>query len=223
MSAWSITSATSSSVSDCSRSSRLRESSGRDDREERVLRGGGDEGDPAVLHAGQQRVLLGLGEAVHLVDEEHRLLAAADELGARPVDGGADLLDARRDRRHLDEAAAGLLADDRGDRRLAGARAAPRAAATSTGRPRSAAAAASPAARSCCWPTSSSIVRGRIRTASGAEACVLAPSDPPRDAPGMAPGAGCPAPGISNKPSTSVSIPRRVATAEVRPPWSAWS
>ena len=67
-----------------------------------------------------------------------------------------------------------------------------------------------PAARSCCWPTSSSIVRGRMRTASGAEAWVLAPSDP---APGMAvlvtgEGAGCPAPGISNKLSTSVSIPR---------------
>ena len=36
-----------------------------------------------------------------------------------------------------------------------------------------------PAARSCCCPTSSSSVRGRIRTASGAEACVLAPSEPP--------------------------------------------
>ena len=36
-----------------------------------------------------------------------------------------------------------------------------------------------PAARSCSCPTSSSRVRGRIRTASGAEACVLPCSAPP--------------------------------------------
>ena len=35
-----------------------------------------------------------------------------------------------------------------------------------------------PSARSCSWPTSSSSVRGRIRTASGAEEWVLAVSEP---------------------------------------------
>ena len=53
---------------------------------------------------GQQRVLLGLAEAVHLVDEEHRLLAAAGQLGAGGVDRRAHLLDAGGDRRDLDEA-----------------------------------------------------------------------------------------------------------------------
>src|SRR5690606_2623557 len=38
----------------------------RDDGEGRVLGGGADEGDPAVLDGGQQRVLLSLVEAVHL-------------------------------------------------------------------------------------------------------------------------------------------------------------
>ncbi len=44
----------------------------RDHRERRVLRRRGDEDDPAVLDARQQRILLGLREAVDLVEEEHR-------------------------------------------------------------------------------------------------------------------------------------------------------
>ena len=46
---------------------------------------------------------------MHLVDEEHRLLAAGRELAAGHVDRGADLLDAGGDRRDLDEPAIGLL------------------------------------------------------------------------------------------------------------------
>jgi hypothetical protein len=44
----------------------------RDHRERRVLGGRGDEDHPAVLDSGQQRVLLGLREAVDLVEEEDR-------------------------------------------------------------------------------------------------------------------------------------------------------
>ena len=42
----------------------------RDDLERRVLRGGPDEGDRALLDVGQNRVLLRLVEAMDLVDEE---------------------------------------------------------------------------------------------------------------------------------------------------------
>src|SRR4051794_33911029 len=42
----------------------------RDDGERRVLGGGRNEDHPAVLHTGQQRILLGLREAVDLVEEE---------------------------------------------------------------------------------------------------------------------------------------------------------
>ena len=43
---------------------------GADDFERGVLRCGADEGDHALLHGTQQGVLLGLAEAVYLVDEE---------------------------------------------------------------------------------------------------------------------------------------------------------
>src|SRR6202012_4126449 len=53
--------------------------------EERVLGGGPDERHPAVLHRGQQRVLLGLAEPVHLVDEQHRLRTGHAQV---PAGGG---------------------------------------------------------------------------------------------------------------------------------------
>ena len=93
----------------------------RDHREEGVLGGRGHERDPPVLHAGQQRVLLRLGEAVDLVDEEHRLLPRARQPLARTLDRGAHLLHARRHRRDLDELPVGLAAQHRGDGRLASA------------------------------------------------------------------------------------------------------
>ena len=81
----------------------------RDHREERVLGGGGDQRHPAVLDAGQQRVLLGLGEPVHLVDEQHRLAARRGPARLRArVDRGPHLLDPGGDRRDLDEAPVGL-------------------------------------------------------------------------------------------------------------------
>ena len=96
-----------------------------DHREVRVLRGGGDQGDPAVLHRGQQRVLLRLAEAVDLVEEEHGLAAVAAGLALGALDDRADLLDAGGDRRQLDEALVGRLAHHVREGGLAGAGRAP--------------------------------------------------------------------------------------------------
>ena len=71
--------------------------------------------------AGQQRVLLGLGEPVHLVDEQHRLAAGHPALAARLLDDRADVLDAGVDRRELGERPAGRRGHQVGQRRLAGA------------------------------------------------------------------------------------------------------
>ena len=54
----------------------------RDDGERRVLGGGRDQQHDPVLDGGQQRVLLGLGEPVHLVDEQHGLLTVRGGAGA---------------------------------------------------------------------------------------------------------------------------------------------
>lgn len=83
-----------------------------DDREVGVLGGGGDERHPAVLHGGQQRVLLGLGEAVDLVEEEDGLLAVAADGAPGSVDDRPDLLDARGDRRQFHEPLVRRLGDD---------------------------------------------------------------------------------------------------------------
>ena len=90
--------------------------------EERVLGGRADERHPAVLHRGQQRVLLGLGEPVHLVDEQHGLRAVHAQRAAGGVDRGAHVLDPGADRGKLHEATLGHLADHVGQRGLAGAR-----------------------------------------------------------------------------------------------------
>ena len=59
------------------------------DFERRILRGGADQADVALLHVGQERILLGLVEAVDFIDEDDR--ARAVLLGALGV--GHDLLD----------------------------------------------------------------------------------------------------------------------------------
>ena len=79
----------------------------RDHREERVLGGGRDQGDPAVLDGRQQRVLLGLGEPVHLVDEQHRLPGRRQRSSTRVVDHRAHVLDPGGHRRQLGERAPG--------------------------------------------------------------------------------------------------------------------
>ena len=78
-----------------------------------------------VLDRAEQRVLLGLGEAVHLVDEQHGLPAGHAEVALGLLDDRADLLDAGVERGQRDEAALGGAGDDVRDRGLAGAGRAP--------------------------------------------------------------------------------------------------
>ena len=78
----------------------------RDDRERGVLGGRRDEDDPAVLDAGQQRVLLGLREAVDLVEEQHRRDAVEVAAGPRLLHDLAHVAHAGGDGRELDELAA---------------------------------------------------------------------------------------------------------------------
>ncbi len=93
----------------------------RDHRERRVLRCRGDQGDQAVLDGRQQHVLLGLGEAVHLVDEQDGA-GAAGELALGLRERSPHLLDAGRHRRQLDEPSLPGGGDDRCDGGLADAR-----------------------------------------------------------------------------------------------------
>ena len=84
-----------------------------------ILRRRPDQGHRAVLDKGQQIVLLGLVEAMDLVDEKDGLLP----VHAQAVFGGPDglfhILFAGRGRVELDELGAGRVGDDPGQRRLA--------------------------------------------------------------------------------------------------------
>lgn len=141
-----------------------------DDREVRILRGGGDQGHPAVLHGGEQGVLLGLGEAVDLVQEEDGLLAVPTGGAARALDDGPDLLDPGGDRGGstkrllvalLTTYARVVFPVPGGPHRITDdAPAGPPLPSTSR---RS----GEPGFSRCCWPTTSSRMRGRIRTARG--------------------------------------------------------
>ena len=113
-----------------------------------------------VLDAGQQRVLLRLVEAVHLVEEQDRALAVLAQPPPGPLDHLAHVLHARR-------SPPTAARRPRRWRRRSGGRAsscpcpaAPRGSPTTAGRPRSAPAAACPAPSRCSWPTTSSRVRG---------------------------------------------------------------
>ena len=85
--------------------------------EGRVLGGGADERHPAVLHGGQQRVLLGAREAVDLVDEQHGLALPHRDATLGVVDDRAHVLDACGDRAELHEAA--ITSDEVRERGLA--------------------------------------------------------------------------------------------------------
>ena len=93
-----------------------------DDRERRVLGRGRDEHDLAVLDPGQQGVLLGLGEPVDLVEEEHGLAAVHVAGPVGVLHHRAHVLDPGGDRRQLDELAVGRGRDEVGQGGLAGAR-----------------------------------------------------------------------------------------------------
>ena len=90
----------------------------RNDLKGRVLGGGSDEADGAVLDVGEEGVLLGLVEAVDLVDEEDG--AGAEFGGFFGVNHDLlDLLYAGEDGGELDEAGAGDVGDDAGEGGLA--------------------------------------------------------------------------------------------------------
>ncbi len=164
--ARSRTAATSSSVSDSRVSSSERDSSGEMTEKNGFSRGRADEGDPAVLHGREQRVLLGLVEAVDLVDEQDGLPPGHAQLAAGALDGRTDVLDPGRDGRDLDEPALGHVGDDVGQRGLAGARRPPqeqRHGGLALDQPPQGV--PEPSRWRC--PITSSRVRGRIRTASG--------------------------------------------------------
>ena len=90
--------------------------------ERRVLGRRGHQHDPAVLDARQQRVLLGLGEPVDLVQEQHGLAVVAGRGAAGLLHDRADVLDPGGDRGQLDEATLERPRDQVGERRLAGPR-----------------------------------------------------------------------------------------------------
>ena len=92
------------------------------DGEEGVFRGGADEDHHALLHVGQQHVLLGLVEAVDFVDEQERPLAGGREAIVGRRENLAQLLDAARDCADLLEMAAGGAGQQPGKRGLARAR-----------------------------------------------------------------------------------------------------
>ena len=89
-----------------------------------VLGGGADEADGAAFDVGQEGVLLGLVEAMDLVDEEDGARAEAGGLFGLDHDL-LDLLDAGEDGGELDEAGLGALGDDLGEGGLADAGRAP--------------------------------------------------------------------------------------------------
>ena len=141
----------------------------RHDRERRVLGRRGDQGHPAVLDRRQQGVLLGLGEAVHLVDEQDRAAPGGAELAARVVDDRADVLDPCRHGGQLRRTAAPPRSRPGARASSCRCRAAPTGSATSAARrPRPAGAAATRAGspRPARPPRRATL--GRIRTASGA-------------------------------------------------------
>src|SRR5699024_8184075 len=78
-----------------------------------ILGGGADEDDAALLHKGEEGVLLGLVEAVNLVDKDDGALAVAAVV-LRLLHHRADLLDAAGDGREADARGPGVAGDHPG-------------------------------------------------------------------------------------------------------------
>ena len=92
------------------------------DREEGVLRRRPHEDHFALLHARQEHVLLGLVEAMDLVDEQQRPLAGGRQAVVGLGEDLAQLLDPAGHGADLLEVAAALAGQQTGECRLAGAR-----------------------------------------------------------------------------------------------------
>ena len=92
------------------------------DREERVLRRGPHKDHFALLHARQEHVLLGLVEAMDLIDEQQGSLARRREPVVGLYEQLAQLLDPGGHGADLLEVAAALAGQQPGERCLAGAR-----------------------------------------------------------------------------------------------------
>ena len=88
----------------------------------RVLRGGADHDDRAVLDRVQQRILLRAGKPVDLVDEQDGPAVEHHEPVLGLVDLATQVLHRARDRGDLDELAFGVRGDDMGQRGLARSR-----------------------------------------------------------------------------------------------------
>ena len=80
--------------------------------EERVLGGGADECEQTALHRRQQRVLLRLVEAVHLVEEQDGALPPLTETIPGTTGDLTDILHRGRDRRELFEGLGGGVGDE---------------------------------------------------------------------------------------------------------------
>ncbi len=106
------------------------------DLEVRVLGRGADEGEQAGLDRRQQRVLLGLVEAVDLVEEQDRALAVLAEPLLGPGEHLAHVLHAGAHRRQALEGPLGRRGDQLGERRLARAGRAPQDRPSAACRPR---------------------------------------------------------------------------------------
>ena len=98
---------------------------GRDHLEGRILGRRADQGHGAALDVGQERVLLSLVEAVDLVDEQDRALAAERQTVLGLGDQAADLLDSREHGGERREVGPGVRGEEGGKGRLPGARRAP--------------------------------------------------------------------------------------------------
>ena len=92
------------------------------DLEGRILGGGADEDEGAVLDEGQEGVLLRLVEAMHLVQEQHGRPTVGRPRGPGRLDHHANVLDAREYRRERLEARAAGVRDEARQGGLAGAR-----------------------------------------------------------------------------------------------------
>ena len=125
------------------------------DLEVRVLGRRSDQRHEPRLDGGQQRVLLGLVEAVDLVEEEDRALPGAAEPLTRPLEDGADVGDCGRDGRQLLECRARRRGDDARERRLPASRR-PVEDGRATRSSAIASASADPGPTTCSWPTKSS-------------------------------------------------------------------